>query len=77
MAIKEIKLQASGNSSSAILPKPMLDHLHLGQHDTVFAVEVEGGILLTPYDATFREAMAIGDEGIRMYRNAYRELAGK
>ena len=43
----------------------------------MFAVEVEGGILLTPYDATFREAMAIGDEGIRMYRNAYRELAGK
>jgi hypothetical protein len=55
----------------------MLDHLHLGQHDTVFAVEVEGGILLTPYDPTFREAMAIADEGMRMYRNAYRELAGK
>jgi putative addiction module antidote len=77
MAVKEIKLNASGNSTAAILPKPMLDNMHVAQGDTVFAIEVENGVLLTPYDPTFAKAMEIASEAMRTYRNALKELATK
>ena len=35
----------------------MLDHMNVGQGDIVFAIEVEDGVLLTPYDPTFADAM--------------------
>lgn len=75
--VKEIRLNASGNSTAAVLPKPMLDHMNVGQGDIVFAIEVENGVLLTPYDPTFADAMESFHRGMQMYRNAMKELASK
>ena len=70
-----LKLRKAGGSISATLPKDMADRLHLAAGDTVFAVETDRGILLTPYDPQTEEALAIAARVSGTYRNALRELA--
>jgi antitoxin MazE len=38
-------------------------------------VETEHGILITPFDPDFADAMAAYEESAKKYRNALRELA--
>jgi len=64
-----------GNSAGAIIPKAMLERYRLATGDRVNLVETDEGILLTPFDPDFEEAMAIYLEGARRYRNAMRALA--
>jgi putative addiction module antidote len=73
--IKEITLRRVGGSVSATLPKDMMDRLHLGPGDRMFAVETEHGVLLAPYDPTFEAAMKAFEEVRRQYRNTLRKLA--
>ena len=47
----------------------------LAPGDRVHLIETEEGILITPYDPLFSEAMEIYGEGAKKYRNAMRELA--
>ena len=63
--VKEIKLNASGNSTAVVLPKPMLEHMNVAQGDIVFAIEVEDGVLLTPYDPAFAAAMESFRKGMQ------------
>jgi hypothetical protein len=53
----------------------MVDRLHLEAGDAVFVVETERGLLLTPYDPSFDEALSVYRRGAQRYRNALRELA--
>ena len=69
------KLRQAGGSISATLPKDMADRLHLAAGDTIFAIETDRGILLTPYDPQTEEALAIASMVAGKYRNALRELA--
>ena len=73
--VKETVIRAIGNSAGVTIPKPMLEKLDIAEGDTVSLVEVEGGLLLTPFDPTFHEAMALYEESKRTYRDAMRELA--
>jgi len=70
-----MKLRRAGGSISATLPKDMADRLKLEAGDTVFAIETERGILITPYDPETEEALAIAGTVARKYRGALRELA--
>jgi putative addiction module antidote len=72
---RETTIRAIGNSAGATIPKAMLERYRLAEGDRVHLVEREDGILITPFDPTFAEGMAIYDEGARKYRNAMRELA--
>jgi putative addiction module antidote len=72
---REITLRQVGGSIGATLPKDMADRLHLAAGDRVLAIETEQGILLTPYDSTIEEGLAIAAETARRYRNALRALA--
>lgn len=73
--IQEVRLRRAGGSIAATLPKEMADRLKLAPGDNVMAIEVERGILITPYDPDTEEALAIAAEVGRSYRNALRELA--
>lgn len=73
--VKKIKLRQVGGSVGATLPKDMVDRLHVGAGDEVFAIETEDGILLTPFDPTFARAMDAYKRTAARYRNALRELA--
>ena len=72
---KETTIRAIGNSAGTTIPKAMLTKLHLAEGDKVHLVEVDDGILLTPFDPDFAEAMQVYGEGARRYRNALHELA--
>jgi putative addiction module antidote len=73
--IKETTLRQYGGSLGTTLPKAMTDRLSLSAGDTVYVVETEGGILITPHDPGFARAMEAGDRITRQYQNALRELA--
>ncbi len=72
---KETRIRAIGNSAGTTIPKSMLEKYHLAPGDRVHLVETERGILITPFDPEFAEAMRLSEEGARRYRNAMRELA--
>jgi putative addiction module antidote len=72
---RNVTLRQAGGSLTATLPKEMADRLHLQPGDSLFAVETEHGILLTPYDEDFEQAMAVYARGARKYRNALRALS--
>ncbi len=72
---RETTIRAIGNSAGATIPKAMLERYRIAEGDRVHLVETEEGILITPFDPAFAEAMAIYQEGAKTYRNAMRELA--
>ncbi|MDQ6831280.1 MAG: AbrB/MazE/SpoVT family DNA-binding domain-containing protein [Gemmatimonadota bacterium] len=73
--VKKTVIRSVGNSAGVVLPKAMLERLRLAGGDRVYVIEVENGVLLTPYDPDFAEAMTVYEDGARTYRNAMRELA--
>lgn len=73
--VREITLRQAGGSVTATLPKDMADRLHVKPGDKVFAIETERGVLLTPYDPEFDEALQAFEDVRRQYRNALRRLA--
>ena len=73
--IKRQTLKKIGGSVATVLPKSMLDRFHLEAGDEVMIVETDKGLLVTPFDPDFQEAMEIYARGARKYRNAMRELA--
>ena len=68
-----VTLQRAGGSISATPPMDMARWLNSEAGDTVVAVEMNRGILLTPYDPAIEEALAAKVAG--RYCNALRELA--
>lgn len=72
---KETKIRQIGNSAGLTIPSDMLDRKKLKAGDRVHVVETEEGLLITPYDPDFEDAMEVYEEGAKTYRNALRELA--
>ena len=72
---RKTTIRAIGNSAGTTIPKAMLERYHLTEGDAVNLVETPDGILITPYDPSFTDAMEIYEEGARKYRKAMRELA--
>jgi hypothetical protein len=53
----------------------MAERLQVRPGDRMFAVETENGVLLTPYDPEFHDAMQAFAEVRRQYRNTLKKLA--
>lgn len=71
---KSTKLKQLGGSVAVVLPKAMLDRFHLVAGDEVHVIETDDGLLLTPFDPDFEDAMAAHERGDRKFRNALRQL---
>ena len=69
------KLRKIGGSVATIIPKPMLERLNLDAGDEIFLAETEDGLMLTPFDPDFEDAMEAYKRGSKKYRNALRKLA--
>jgi putative addiction module antidote len=74
---KETTIRRIGNSSGLTIPKDLLDRQHLEEGDRVHLVETDEGLLITPYDPDFEEAMDAYEEGAKTYRDALRTLSNK
>ena len=72
---KEMPLRSIGNSAGTTIPKAMLQRYHIAEGDRIHLIETPDGILITPFDPDFAEAMEVYDEGARAYKNAMRKLA--
>jgi putative addiction module antidote len=72
---EETTIRRIGNSSGLTIPKDLLDRKHLEEGDRVHLVETDDGLLITPYDPDFEEAMEAYEEGAKDYRNALRALS--
>jgi putative addiction module antidote len=73
--VRGIKLRQAGGSVTATLPKDIADRLHVQPGDRVYAIETDRGVLLTPYDPDFDQALQAFEQVRRQYRNALKRLA--
>jgi len=73
--VKAVTLRQVGGSVSATLPKDMATRLRLEPGDSVFAIETDRGVLLTPYDETTERALEAAARVAKRYRNVLRQLA--
>ena len=75
----EVTLRQAGGSVSATIPSEMARRFHLAPGDLmqarVQAIETEHGILLSPFDPTVQEALALATDAARQFQPALRELA--
>lgn len=73
--VKSVTIRRVGGSVSATLPKEMADRFRMAPGDTVFAVETDKGILLTPYDSEMQKQLAIAAKVSKKHRAVFRQLA--
>ena len=75
MTSTKVRIRRQGGSLAVTLPKAMTDALNMQEGDEVNVTQSSDGIVVRPYDSVFEEAMALGDECARRYRNALKALA--
>jgi antitoxin MazE len=75
LMVKEVAARRVGGSIGTTLPKDMAERLHIEPGDRLFAIETEGGILLTPFDPVAQKALAIAAEAAKQFRGSLQELA--
>ena len=71
----KLKIRAIGNSSGVVLPKEVLDRLHVSQGDALFLSEAPGGYCVAPYDDTLAKQLEVAEQVMREDRDVLRELA--
>jgi len=70
-----VKLTTVGNSTGIVLPKEVLERLHVSKGDSLHLVETPNGVELTPYDPEFDEQISIAEQVMRSDRNVLKRLA--
>ncbi len=70
-----VKLTTVGNSVGLVLPRDVLQHMHVDKGDVLYVLEVPNGIQLTPYDPEFARQMEIAESVMRQDRDVLRKLA--
>ncbi len=64
-----------GNSLGITLPKTIIDNYHLSEGDALHLIEIDDGILLTPFNPKFTEWVRAYERTNKRYRNTLRALA--
>lgn len=70
-----VKITTVGNSVGIVLPKEVLNRLHVEKGDSLFLNETPDGIQLTPYEQDFAEQMEAARRVMRKNRDVLRKLA--
>jgi len=69
------KLRKIGKSKGIILPKELLDRMNVREGDVLMVHETREGYMVSPYDASLAEDMALADRFVAQYRNTLKKLA--
>jgi putative addiction module antidote len=70
-----VKITTVGNSVGVVLPREILERLHVEKGDSLYVLETPNGIELTAYDPEFAEQFEIAKRVMREDRDALRKLA--
>ena len=70
-----VKITTIGNSAGIVLPKEVLNHLHVAKGDIITLTESPTGFNMTAYDETFMLKMEAAERVMRKYKDALRKLA--
>jgi putative addiction module antidote len=70
-----VKITTIGNSVGIVLPKEVLNRLHVEKGDSLYVLESPGGVILTPYDQEFADEMESAKRIMRKHRDVLRKLA--
>jgi putative addiction module antidote len=70
-----VKITTVGNSVGIVLPKEVLNRLHVEKGDSLYVLETPDGITLTPYDQNFALEMKAAKRIMRKHRDVLRKLA--
>ena len=70
-----LKLRKIGSSVGVILPKDLLDSLHLSEGDQVYVNLEKDGLHFSPYDPEFEATIKAFARTRKKYRNALHQLA--
>ncbi len=70
-----VKITTIGNSVGIVLPKDILNRLHVEKGDSLYLVETPEGIQLSPYDQNFAAEMEAARRVMRKHRDVLRKLA--
>jgi putative addiction module antidote len=73
--VTAVKITTIGNSVGIVLPKEILNRLHVEKGDTLYISETPEGIQLTPYDQGFADEMDAARRVMRKHRDVLRKLA--
>lgn len=71
----EAKIRKVGNSLGVILPKQLIDELHLKNGDKLSIERSEGDLKLSPVDSEFEEWAEAYREVNKDYKDVLKELA--
>jgi putative addiction module antidote len=70
-----VKITTIGNSVGIVLPKEVLNRLHVEKGDSLYLLDTPEGIQLTPYDPDFAAEMDAAKRVMRKHRDVLRKLA--
>ena len=70
-----LKVTTIGNSTGVVLPKEILERLHVSKGDRLYVIETPNGIELVPYNPEFAQQMEVAEQVMREDRDALRKLA--
>lgn len=70
-----LKVTNVGDSVGIILPKEILDRLHVKRGDSLYVIETKNGIELTVYNPEFAKQVETAERVMSEDREALRKLA--
>jgi putative addiction module antidote len=71
----KLKITTIGSSVGVVLPKAILDKLHVKKGDVVYFTEAPDGFRVTPFSSEFGQQMEAAEEVMREDRDVLRALA--
>jgi len=73
--MRALKITTVGNSAGVILPREILERLHVEKGDSLYVLETPNGVELTPYNPQFAKQMEAAEQVMREDRDVLHKLA--
>jgi putative addiction module antidote len=70
-----VKITTIGNSVGIVLPKEVLNRLHVEKGDSLYITDSPEGVLLSPYNAAFARKLEAFEQVMRENRDVLKKLA--
>jgi putative addiction module antidote len=70
-----VKITTIGNSVGIVLPKEVLNRLHVEKGDSLYITDSPEGVLLSPYSAEFARKLDAFEQVMRENRDVLKKLA--